>query len=141
MLVPQQSSWPAQRADSRFHFQWPHDVHAMSIRLRSYSSHPEGKRALCLGGITRTFFAHGFRVRSTVPIERRGGFLVGTATSKRSFRASPVKETANGDGTFFPTNLERHSWLYPGFAANVFWNYQSPGMINGGFHGIENTIF
>src|SRR6266404_882115 len=60
MLVPQQSSWPAQRADSRFHLQWPHDVHAMSIRLRSYSSHPEGKRALCLGGITRTFFAQGF---------------------------------------------------------------------------------
>jgi len=31
--------------------------------------------------------------------------------------------------------------LYPGFAANVFWNYQSPGMINGGFHGIEIPFF
>ena len=38
---------------------------------------------------------------------------------------------------FLRTNLKRQSWLYPGFAANIFWKHQSPTAINGRFHGME----
>ena len=140
---PRQSSWPAQQADSLFHLQRPHDVHAMSIRLRSYSSYPEGKPAPCLSGITRPFFAQGFSVRSTVSIERRGVSFSGNGHKQAPFpfKLHRQRRRRNGDGTFFPTNIERHSWLDPGFAANVFSKYESSGIIDGCFHGRKSTIF
>ena len=60
MLALQQSFWPARRAASQFHLQRPHDVHAMSIRPQSCSLYPEEKRAACLSGVTRAFFAQCF---------------------------------------------------------------------------------
>jgi hypothetical protein len=66
MLAPQQSSWPAWRAASRFHLQRPHDVHAMSTRLQSCSLYLEEKRAASLIGSARAFFAQRF----TGPLDR-----------------------------------------------------------------------
>jgi hypothetical protein len=40
--------------------QQPHDAHAMSIPPQSCSLYPEGKRAPCLSGVTRPFFAQCF---------------------------------------------------------------------------------
>lgn len=64
-LEPQQSSWLAPRAASRFHLQRPHDVHAMSTRLQSFSLYLEEKRAASLIGSARAFFAQRF----TVPLD------------------------------------------------------------------------
>src|SRR5439155_18988889 len=119
-----------------------HGVHARSIPLQSYSSYPEGKRAPCLNGIARTFFA-----------QTLSGSLHGVRQKARSiFSGNRYKESplpfefhfqwnrSNGDGAFFPTNLERHSRLDAGLTTNVFRNHQSPGMINGGLHGTESNM-
>jgi hypothetical protein len=57
---PQQSPWPARRDASPYRLQQPHDAHAMSIPPQSCSLYPEEKRAPCLSGLTRPFFAQCF---------------------------------------------------------------------------------
>src|ERR1700751_1803398 len=134
----QRSSWLDRRAASRSHLPQPHDAHAMSKRLQSCNSYPEEKRSACLSGSTRPFFAQRF----TRPLDRirrksRSTFARnGHQQSPLPFELDLQGRRSNGDGTLFPTNLKRHSWLYPGFATNVFWNYQSSGVIYGCFHGI-----
>jgi hypothetical protein len=68
--------------------------------------------------------------------------LAGTATSKwpLALKLYLQGRRSDGNGAFFPTNLERHRRFYPGLAANIFRDHQSSGMIDGRFHGIEFTL-
>jgi len=114
---PRRSSWLGRRAASRSHLQQPHDAHAMSIRLQSCSWY-------CLAGSTRALFAQ----RSAGPLDRirrkRGSLFTGNSHKQSSlpFELDRQRSRSNGDGAFLPTNFERHSWLYPGFAANILWD-------------------
>ena len=114
----------------------------MSIPLRSYSSYREGKRAPSLSGITRTFFAQTLS-GSLHRVCGKARSVFGGNRYEQS--ALPLQlhfqwSRSNGNGAFFPTNLERHPRLDAGLTANVFRNHQSSGMINGGFHGAKYTI-
>ena len=142
MLAPRQSSWPARRGGSRFHLQRPHDARAMSIPRQSCSSYPEGKRAPCLSGIARTFFAQTLS-GSLHRVHGKTRRVSGRNSHKQA--SLPLElylqgRRSDGNGTFFPTNLERHPRFYPGLAANIFRDHQSSGMIDGCFHGIEFTM-
>src|SRR5581483_2830880 len=141
--APLRTSWPERRVGYRFRWRRPHGVHATRIPLQSCSSYPGEKRAPHLNGIAGTFFAqtlsgalHGVRrkVRSVVGRDRH-------EQSSLPLELHFQWSRCNGDGAFFPTNLERHSRLDAGLAANVFRDHQPTGMINGGFHGISFTIW
>ena len=109
--------------------------HAASIRKKN------NRHALARS--TRAFFAQGFSGpldcirRKTRSISRGNRH----EQSPLPFELHRQRGRSNGDGAFFPTDLERHSWLYPRLAANIFGNYQPSGVINGCFHGIKNTIY
>lgn len=57
------------------------------------------------------------------------------------FEFDRERSRSNGDRAVFPTNIKPHSWFYSGVAANIFWNHQSAGVIDGRFHGMKNTMF
>src|SRR5438046_4376084 len=114
----------------------------MSISLQSYSSYPEGKRAPSLNAITRTFFAQTLS-GSLHRVRRKTRSVFSGNRHKQSplpFEFHFQWSRSNGDGAFFPTNLERHPRLDAGLTANVFRNHQSSRMLNGGFHGTESTM-
>ena len=141
--APQQSSWPARRDASPYRLQQPHDAHAMSIPPQSCSLYPEEKRAPCLRGLTRPFFAQ--RLSGSLDRVRRKARSTFCGNSHKqatlAFELHGSRGRSNGDGTFFPTNLQRHPRLYPGFATNVFWNNQSSGMVNGCFKVKKGPLF
>src|SRR5215467_3419394 len=137
----QPSFWTVRRVGYRSHWQWPHGVHAMRIPLQSYNSYPEGKRAACLNGITRTFFAQALSGSFNRIGRKTRGIFSGNRhkQSPLPFELHFQWSRSNGDSTFFPTNLEQHPRLDAGLTTNVFRNHQPSGMINGGFHGTKCT--
>ena len=141
-LEPRRSFWRAGQTAFRFHLPQPRDAHAMSIRLQSCRWYPEEKRRACLGGSTRALFAQR-SAGSLHRIRRKRGSLFSRNSHKQSsfpFQLDRQRRGSNGNGAFFPTNLEWHSRPYPGFAANVLWNDQPSGVIDGCFHAIQFTI-
>jgi hypothetical protein len=96
-----------------------------------------------LTGNTRTFFAQCLSGPLNRIYRKRRSFFRGNRHEQSSlpFELHGERCWSNGNGAFFPTNLERHSRLYPRFSANVFRNHQSARLINGCFHAIEITIY
>ena len=134
---------------------WPRAVKSPGVKVRIVDALPCSAQAPitalevrppatpCLSGTVRAFFAQRF-MGPCGSIRGRPRCVFGGNSHEQAplpLDHDRQRCRSNGDGAFFPANLERHSRLYPRFALNVFRNHQSPGMVHGGLHDNDNTAF